>query len=206
MVSSQSCRNSDRPRLSPRVDIFSRCYLDGCRIPSFIPQSADASVQGETPIRLLAATKLLAPRRHRGGVGEPIVPEPTRIVVHPSVDIPESKRNLDVAGGLQSLRRYAAGVGGRCEQQPAPASSALSVQPKRMQHIRGAISEVPHERIKSAKLGKQLLLNLTPAQVRGFCREKGFYGVATNAFSNSTTGAVSSAFRPRRVDSLPALS
>jgi hypothetical protein len=154
-------------RLASSVGIFSGCYLDGYRITSFIPQSADASVQGEIPIRLLAATKLLAPRRHRGGVGEPIVPEPTRILVHPSVDIPESKRSLDVAGALQSLRRYAGAVEGRSEQQPAPASFALSVRPKRMQHIRGTISEVPHERIKSAKLGKHLLLNLTPAQARG---------------------------------------
>jgi hypothetical protein len=105
-----------------------------------IPWLADASIPGETPIRFLAGTKLLAPRRHRGGVGEPIVLEPTRIAVHPSVGIPESKRNLDAAAVLQPPRRYAAGVEAPFEQQPAPASSARSARPKTMQRIGEAIS------------------------------------------------------------------
>jgi hypothetical protein len=107
---------------------------------SVIPLLADANAQGETPNHLLVGTKYLVPRRRHGAVGEPIVREPTRIVVHPSADIRESTRSPDVAAALQSPRHYAEGAAVAFERPPAPAPSAPSAGPNIMQYTGEAIS------------------------------------------------------------------
>lgn len=80
-------------------------------LPARLGLPITANIHCETPTHLLADPKKVAPRRHRSGVGEPIVPGPTRIASHSNVDIPEPTHNLDVAAFPPPLRFSAAAVG-----------------------------------------------------------------------------------------------
>jgi hypothetical protein len=69
-----------------------------------------ASILCEAPIRFFDASRYLASKRRRAGVGEPSAPEPTCIDAHPSVDIRESTRTL-VGAAFRSGGDRSAGVG-----------------------------------------------------------------------------------------------
>jgi len=92
-----------------------------------------ASIHCETPIHFLDDSRLVPPKPHHGGADGPIVLEPSGTVCHSSVDIPESRQNLDAAA-FQPRLHLSAGAGEALAPQLAPASSALSAPPT-MQYI-----------------------------------------------------------------------